>query len=677
MGHDFIGGSGLDVIIKDLEKLRVEVKEECEKIATQFQDHRNYLHDHFKPQLAAHQVGGKKGKSKIRNPGTIAFLNRKRYHLYRIASEWNSVLDGLHSCYFEPKNESQTESDNANRWMKKFKAPFKTLRSGTSRKGTNLVQGDNAKHHEKERDRDRASGGYGVVEDGNSQSLRRSTSHDHESRDNGADVDEPVDDELLNAALQEVDEQIAIANAAHQASKAQTSDLGSPSTSSSDIAAEDIANIDDVDVDGSAAAPGSSAAASTTGTTTNTPVSASDMPKGSPSHPHENGNGDLNTLSIPKPLQKRSSSESDQPMMSTITPRTRNVQFMVDFNSMFDDESAVHKHPPQHSPSRKSPEISLKMPSTINMTPTMELIASDEEKGVDCNSPILALPVAAEALRGDMSPSKSQPLPPSATELRSEITDTPYLASSPALAPQSQAAQQRISPSGTASTEDLRSPSIPTALFPNTSTSNVQIPSSMKHPKLSEVDLDRLKEESLFLVSACTEDSGDVGADPNYAHLNLPKCMNNTVIPIYVDEPSAIIAYTLSSLEYHCQMANIPTKDVRSCRQRAVPSVAELENRVMERQRQRRSALDTELQIRAKSNRGKLYKAENGDFEATTGKNDGSNKGSAAEWSGSPSVEEELDLEDLLVCLLRACFFGFDFFEFESKYFVFSVIVIM
>ena len=154
-------------------------------------------------------------------------------------------------------------------------------------------------------------------------------------------------------------------------------------------------------------------------------------------------------------------------MMSTITPRTRNVQFMVDFNAMFDDESAIHKHPAQHSPSRKSPEISLKMPSAINLTPKMELI-------VDANSPILALPVAAEALRGDVSPIKSQPLPPSHTELRSEVTDTPYLAASPALAPQSQTMPLRSSPSAaTASTEDLRSPSIPTALFPNTSTSNV------------------------------------------------------------------------------------------------------------------------------------------------------------------------------------------------------------
>merc|ERR1712228_536267 len=134
--------------------------------------------------------------------------------------------------------------------------------------------------------------------------------------------------------------------------------------------------------------------------------------------------------------------------------------------------------------------------------------------------------------------------------------------------------------------------------------------------------------ESLFLVAA--------GNNACYAHLNLNVCFEGSVIPIYTDEPSAIIAYTLSSLEYQCVMNAIPTERVRGCRQRGDPSISELEAMVNERQKKRMEKIETELSIRSSSNHGKLFK-----------ENQAATKQSTVEYN-KLSIEQEMDLDDLL-----------------------------
>merc|ERR1712129_63992 len=116
---------------------------------------------------------------------------------------------------------------------------------------------------------------------------------------------------------------------------------------------------------------------------------------------------------------------------------------------------------------------------------------------------------------------------------------------------------------------------------------------------LNDVDLERLKQESLFLSTACTETNKkcDIGSNASYAHLNLAHCLKDKVIPIFIDEPSAIIAYTLSSLEYHCVLNGIPTERVRGCRHAGVPSVDDLETMIGDRQQKRFEKIKSELEI--------------------------------------------------------------------------------
>lgn len=87
---------------------------------------------------------------------------------------------------------------------------------------------------------------------------------------------------------------------------------------------------------------------------------------------------------------------------------------------------------------------------------------------------------------------------------------------------------------------------------------------------------DRLLKESSFLTAYNTDNV------EYYAHFNLPSGFNGTIIPVFLKEPSSIIAYTLSSLEYQCVMYGLQTS-VRSCRERGEPSVLDLEKKVLEK----------------------------------------------------------------------------------------------
>ena len=61
---------------------------------------------------------------------------------------------------------------------------------------------------------------------------------------------------------------------------------------------------------------------------------------------------------------------------------------------------------------------------------------------------------------------------------------------------------------------------------------------------------------TLFLLSSYQQ-NGDI-------NLNLNKCPNDKVIPIFIHEPSTIIAYTLSSLENHANINNAATEKIRT-----------------------------------------------------------------------------------------------------------------
>ncbi len=96
-------------------------------------------------------------------------------------------------------------------------------------------------------------------------------------------------------------------------------------------------------------------------------------------------------------------------------------------------------------------------------------------------------------------------------------------------------------------------------------------------PTLNDVDMQRLKAESLFLVST-TESSVDIGGTLEFA-----QCLHDQIIRSHLLRwAQRNHAYALSSLEYHCLVSNIATDKVRPCRQRVQPSIGELEAMLVE-----------------------------------------------------------------------------------------------
>ena len=152
---------------------------------------------------------------------------------------------------------------------------------------------------------------------------------------------------------------------------------------------------------------------------------------------------------------------------------------------------------------------------------------------------------------------------------------------------------------------------------------------------LNVADLERVKRESLFLLSSHYEENSDI-------HLNLYKCRNKQAIPIFINEPSTIIAYTLSSLEYHCAMNNIATEKIRSCRQRGEPTVDELEEMIQEAQVNKYQNIERELEIRSESNQGKLHYESDKLHPIPEHKNDVDNEKNII------SIQDEIDLNELL-----------------------------
>ena len=63
-----------------------------------------------------------------------------------------------------------------------------------------------------------------------------------------------------------------------------------------------------------------------------------------------------------------------------------------------------------------------------------------------------------------------------------------------------------------------------------------------------------------------------------HGNLALPLSFDGRIFPVHCHEPSSLIAYTLSSLEYHPKMSDVPTQDIPSCR--GQPTLREIENRI-------------------------------------------------------------------------------------------------
>ncbi|ETO16324.1 FYVE-type zinc finger-containing protein [Reticulomyxa filosa] len=80
-------------------------------------------------------------------------------------------------------------------------------------------------------------------------------------------------------------------------------------------------------------------------------------------------------------------------------------------------------------------------------------------------------------------------------------------------------------------------------------------------------DVRRLVQEAAFLK------------DPYRGNFGLLLCFNNQTVPVYQNEPSSLIAYTLSSLEYNCRLAHVKSEEIRSCLERKVPTFEELQNK--------------------------------------------------------------------------------------------------
>ena len=55
------------------------------------------------------------------------------------------------------------------------------------------------------------------------------------------------------------------------------------------------------------------------------------------------------------------------------------------------------------------------------------------------------------------------------------------------------------------------------------------------------------------------------------------------IIPVYGLEPSSLISYTLRSVEFLAAVNDLSTEEVRSCRDRGVPTLEALELKIQER----------------------------------------------------------------------------------------------
>ncbi|ETO00116.1 hypothetical protein RFI_37343, partial [Reticulomyxa filosa] len=154
-------------------------------------------------------------------------------------------------------------------------------------------------------------------------------------------------------------------------------------------------------------------------------------------------------------------------------------------------------------------------------------------------------------------------------------------------------------------------------------------------------DMRRLPKECAFLN------------DPDRGNFGLQTCFDGKTLPVYRNEPSSLIAYTLSSLEYHCRLMNIKSEEIRSCLERNVPAFQELHNKVCQLRKARRYAAEKELEVRQKPKdvSEKVAVGDIGSLSAFSDKGEGAKKANKKfkEWG----ADDELDLEDLLYHLQK------------------------
>eukprot|EP01084_Bolivina_argentea_P004559 8673_1 len=243
-------------------------------------------------------------------------------------------------------------------------------------------------------------------------------------------------------------------------------------------------------------------------------------------------------------LKQQTNERDFEQIVNAISPRVQNVSFTVDFKELFEE----HLSTPDKNKNNKNVLTSLKIPginsddeikedntpiynnnNNNNSAPDMKL--DEVSPAIKVYTPAIVSPDPYKSFTfgNNFSPhNKHKHILNNMSHISTSIQPTfnkmgshnSYLSLSP------------------------RTPGIATTLFPDIKKQEEE-EEELLQPTLNDVDIERLKQESLFLVATCTENSTDIGSNPNYAHLNLPKCFQNEIIPIYIHEPSAIISYTL------------------------------------------------------------------------------------------------------------------------------------
>ena len=117
----------------------------------------------------------------------------------------------------------------------------------------------------------------------------------------------------------------------------------------------------------------------------------------------------------------------------------------------------------------------------------------------------------------------------------------------------------------------------------------------------------------------------------------LPQCFGGGLLPVYLLKPSSIIAYTLSSLDYHCLTNNVSVEEMRSCRSNNNPSIQELESKVKQFKLNQRLNVKREIEIRKQ-----LSNNTNANINSNPTENNLVNNNNCCE------IESEIDLNNLL-----------------------------
>lgn len=532
-----------DDVSKELHKLRLQICTEFDAMAKQYVQHRRHL---------MYSVPTK--YSKRCNPGTVRFLNCQRRRLYFAAAKWNRKLDHLRSSCLDDGNNVV----DLNRWMNKLKVPFKTL-TASPHNHSNNHSSPGYGSHGTPRSHTVQNEAMDLNHLESQQNGRNLTQHDRNHREEPGDMKENDTNHMEREGNREEIEHGMTSMVEGSDSNGMMNGNGNGMNGMMNKMSDlEVAPFDNPHHQQRQESTSKEAMASTT--------SDSDtISEGQPQH------------SGPIPMSQQVTEEKVEDAThcgnggklkkkrpSHMSPEHRKIRettFMVDFQCMFED--AVPSHlihrwsnvPVDGDCETKSEEMwADPMANPISMTDghrhcdyeTAHKSAPGFGSGFDSESGMGSVTGGTRGRRGTSTPmdpfesgSKGNGL-----GIRNVMNDMNSI--------------HAMNGNGMMNGSTFR---------------------TLHCPSLHDVDVDHLKRESLFLASACPQISGVGAQHSHYAHLNLPQCKNSTVIPIFINEPSSIIAYTLSSLEYHCQMSNIPVTEVMKCRDTGRPSVPELEKR--------------------------------------------------------------------------------------------------